>query len=99
MSWLVIVAIGIVTYLLRISFMVGQGKKQNEKFRRGLRFVPVAVISPLAVSAVTQHGSGAFELRLFAAAVALVVSWRTRNAAAAMTAGMIVLWMALWLSF
>ena len=96
MSWLVIVAIGLATYVLRASFMMIQGHERSLTFKRGLRFVPVAVIAPLAVSAVTQHGSAAIELRLIAAAVAVFVSWRTRNAAAAMVAGMLVLWISPW---
>jgi len=92
MSWLTIGAIGAATYALRASFMLFRGNERSENFKRALRFVPVAVLSPLAVSAVANQGSAALEWRLLAAALAAFVSWRTRNAAAAMVAGMLVIW-------
>ncbi len=92
MSWLTIGLIGAATYALRASFMMFRGKERSENFKRALRFVPVAVLSPLAVSSVTQSGSAALEWRLVAAGLAAFVSWRTHNAAAAMVAGMLVIW-------
>jgi branched-subunit amino acid transport protein len=61
-------------------------------FRRGLRFVPMAVLSAIILPELTNpNGSLFISLRnpqLLAGAVAILVAWRTKNVILTIVAGM-----------
>lgn len=99
--WLVIVAVGGLTYLSRLSFIALFARLEMPSLvARALRYVPAAMLTTIVVPAVLLHGadgSGFAPARLVAAAVAGAVAWRTRNATATMVVGMLALWLAEWL--
>ena len=95
--WITIVAMGLVTYGIRLSLIVLLGRLNVPPIvERGLRFVPPAVLSALILPDVLRHG-GTLDLsfgntRLIAASVAALVAWRTRNVLLTIGVGMAVLW-------
>ncbi len=92
MSWPVIIAIGIATYALRVSFLFAFPGGPPPAAERALQFVPVAVLPALACSAIIGDGQGPLDLRFAAAIVAVVVAWRTHSALLSMASGMLALW-------
>lgn len=97
--WLVILAAGVGTFLIRFSFIGLFGLLDNvpEVVERALRFVPAAVLAALvAPQLVLADGSVALSPanpRLLAGVVAVLVAWRTENIAATLGAGMVALWL------
>ena len=87
-------AIGVVTYALRASFLVGMGGAVTKKLERYLRYVPCAVLPALTVVALRSSAQGGGELvpRLVALLVGGFVAWRTRSPGLTMLVGMVVLW-------
>lgn len=96
--WTAVVAIGAVTYAVRLSFFALFGYLDDvpPRLKRALRFVPAAVLSALVVPAlVTFEGSAAATLsnpRLLAGVAAGVVAWRTEDIFATIAVGMVALW-------
>jgi branched-subunit amino acid transport protein len=94
--WLIIVIAGLVTFATRLSFIFLLDRIQvPDWFRRGLRFVPVAVLSAIILPELTSP-NGALNLswrnpQLLAGAVAILVAWRTRNVILTIVAGMAAL--------
>lgn len=94
--WAVLAAIGVGTFLIRLSFLVVLARVDAipPLVTRILRLIPAAVLAAIAMPALT-HANGAFDLatdRFVAGAVAAVVAWRTRNVVATIAVGMSVLW-------
>ncbi|MFC4550580.1 MULTISPECIES: AzlD domain-containing protein [Halorussus] len=92
--WVVILAAGVVTYALRLSFIALFGRLDDvpESVERALRFVPAAVLSALVVPQLVV-ADGAVSLsptnpRLLAGALAAAVAWRTENILATLVVGM-----------
>lgn len=96
--WLIFIATGIGTFLLRLSFifLMGKLKEVPPNIERVLRFVPPAVLTALVVPAIVYVDSSlAISMeneKLFAGAIAGVVAWRTRNMLATIAIGMLALW-------
>lgn len=96
--WLVILAAGVGTFLIRFSFigLFGLLDDVPEGVERALRFVPAAVLAALvAPQLVLTEGSISLSPanpRLLAGAIAAAVAWRTENIAATLGAGMVALW-------
>lgn len=94
--WLLIVAAGLLTYLIRLSFILLFNRfRVPDWFRRSLRFVPVAVLSAILMPEVLAR-NGALDIsllnpQLYAAAAAALVAWRTKNILLTILAGMSVL--------
>jgi branched-subunit amino acid transport protein len=94
--WLVIIIGGLITYAIRLSFIVVFGKMQIPPLvSRALRFIPPAVLTAIIFPEVLMP-SGKPEItftnaRLLAAVLAGLVAWRTRNAVLTILAGMIAL--------
>ena len=94
--WLVILLAGLVTYATRLSFILLLDRiKVPDWFRRGLRFVPVAVLSAIILPELTSP-AGSLSLtwrnpQLAAGAVAILVAWRTKNMLLTILAGMAAL--------
>lgn len=97
--WITIVAIGIGTYAIRLSFihLFGRLDEIPEPVERVLRFVPPAILAAFALPAfVTVESSLAATLldeRLLAGFVAGAVAWTTENVLATIATGMGTLWL------
>ena len=95
--WLVIVAAGLGTYSLRLSFLalLGRVGAMPAAAQRALRLVPPAVLAALITPGVLRASGGLdlWNARVAAAVVAAAVAVRTRHVAATLGAGMIVLWL------
>ena len=95
--WLTIIAMGLVTYALRLSLIALLGRFEVPPLvSRGLRFVPPAVLSAIFVPELVQPG-GKLNLslgnaRLLAGLLAMLVAWRTRNVLLTVAVGMVSLW-------
>lgn len=94
--WLTIVVAGVLTYLTRLSFIfLMDHLKMPEWFRRGLRFVPAAVLSAIILPELVKP-EGTLNLtinnpQLFGGLVAILVAWKTRNVLLTIAAGMATL--------
>ena len=94
---LLIVAMGIVTYAIRLSLILLLGRFTVPPLvQRALRFVPPAVLSALIFPELLLPGgtvmSSLGNPRLLAGALAGVVAWKSKNALLAITVGMVALW-------
>ena len=96
--WLLFVAIGLGTFLLRFIFIYLFGKiAMPDWLHRALRFVPAAALAALVFPALT-HPTGHLDLslhnfRLLAGLGGALVAWKTRNVLLTIIAGMALLWM------
>jgi branched-subunit amino acid transport protein len=96
--WIVLVSVGLLTLATRLSFIVLQDRWQPpELFQRGLRFVPLAVLSALVFPDVLlrdQHIAIPPDLpRLSGALVACLVAWRSKNIFLTIGSGMLVFYL------
>jgi branched chain amino acid efflux pump len=96
-EWLTILACGVVTYLIRLSFIALHGRvTMPEWFTRGLTFVPVAVLSAITLPEILIQNDSVnlspLNARLLAGILAVVVAWRTKNVWVTIAVGMIALW-------
>ena len=95
--WLLFIAIGLGTFLLRFLFIYLFGKiEMPDWLRRALRFVPAAALAALVFPALT-HPTGHLDIslqnfRLLAGLGGAVVAWKTRNVLLTLIIGMILLW-------
>lgn len=96
--WGVFLAIGLLTFAIRFSFVFLFGRVDTvpPRVERALRYVPAAVLAALVIpSLVTLEGSAEATLadgRLVAGGVAAAVAWRTEDVLATVGVGMGVLW-------
>ena len=94
--WVIIIIAGLLTFATRMSFIfLMERVKMPDWFRRGLRFVPVAVLSAIILPELTRP-EGALNLtwhnpQLFAGALAILVAWRTKSVILTIIAGMAAL--------
>jgi branched-subunit amino acid transport protein len=101
-TWLIVLAVSLVTFLLRASFMVfADPHRFPHAFRQALTFVPPAVLAAIVAPGLLLR-DGALDLsasneRLIAGLVAIVATIFVRNAMAAIAAGMSTLWLLQWL--
>jgi len=91
--WIINIVAGLLTFATRLSFIFLLDRiRVPDWFRRGLRFVPVAVLSAIILPELTNpNGSLFISLRnpqLLAGAVAILVAWRTKNVILTIVAGM-----------
>ncbi len=94
--WLVILIAGLITFLTRLSFIVLLDRiRVPEWFRRGLRFVPLAVLSAIILPDLVMPGGkisiSLHNPQLLAGAAAILVAWRTKNVLLTILAGMAAL--------
>lgn len=98
--WLLIAAMGLITYGFRVSMIVGQTELPS-LIQRALRYVPFAVLTALFVPEMLFPApNNTFDLsldnaRLLAGVLAIVVAFRTRNVLLTVGVGMIALWLLL----
>lgn len=96
--WLTVLGMGIITYAIRLSFVVlGERAQVSAVFQRGLKYVPTAVLSAIILPELLQP-DGALDIslgnaRLLAGLTAALVAWRTQNVLATIGAGMGTLWL------
>ncbi len=94
--WLAILGMALVTIALRASFLLlPEGVPLPPLLRRGLRYVPAAVLTAIWAPELLLHG-GTLDLslaneRLLAGTVAIAVAWRFRLTYLTIAAGMLAL--------
>lgn len=98
--WLIILALGIGTFVLRYSFLGWIGNRQLPEWAlRHLRYTAVAVLPGLVAPLVlwpSATGGHPDPARLIAAGATLVVGLVSRNTLAAILGGLTTLYLALW---
>jgi branched-subunit amino acid transport protein len=96
--WLLIFAVGAVTYSARLSFIALFAQREMPPLLAdALKHVPVAMLTAIVVPAVVFMPPGVLRIdagnvKLFAALAAGAVAWRRQSAVQTIAAGMIVLW-------
>lgn len=101
-TWLIILAVSAITFLLRASFVVfADPHRFPHAFRQALTFVPPAVLAAIVAPGLLLR-DGVLDVslaneRLFAGLVAIVATIFVRNAMAAIAVGMSTLWLLQWL--
>lgn len=94
--WLTMLAVGVLTYGTRLSFIYLFGRRQIPgRVKRGLRFVPPAVLTALIFPELFLP-EGALDVslgneRLLAGLIAALVAWRTGNVVATIITGLVAL--------
>ena len=96
--WFIMLAIGSLTYLTRLSFIALHNRWEPPAgFRRALHFVPVAVLTAIVVPELLMHEgaiiASPLNPRLIAGAVAIFIAWRTKNTVLTIVVGMAVFWL------
>ncbi len=94
---LIVLGIGIGTYLSRLSFIGLLGDRQlPPALTRALEYIAPAVLAALVLPAIVrpegQVDFGLDNLRLFAGLAAGLVAWRTRNVVLTTAVGLGLLW-------
>ena len=94
--WLLITGLGLATFITRLSFIwLFQHWQPPEWLKRSLRFVPVTVLTAIAIPELILPGSAWVtpfaNPRLIAGIVAILVAWRSRSMLLTILAGMAVL--------
>ena len=93
----IIVIIGIGTYLMRLSFIGALGTRTvPDIIERPLRFIAPAVLAAIVAPSLFRP-TGPIDLspdnlRLLAGVVAGLVAWRTKNVALTTGSGLVALW-------
>lgn len=101
--WLLILAVGAITYTTRLSFIALFARRRMPPLlAEALKHVPVAMLTAIVVPAVVFVPTGVLRLdfgnpKLVAALVAGAVAWWTKSAVSTIVVGMGVLWLLRWL--
>ena len=95
--WLTIILAGILTYAIRLSFIVLQDRiRMPDLIQRALRFVPPAVFTAIFLPELFLIDGGLNltpgNARLLSGLFAIVVAWRTKNVMLTIVVGMLALW-------
>ena len=96
--WLLILAVGALTYTARLSFIALFARREMPPLlARALKHVPVAMVTAIVVPAVVFATPGELRLdpgnvKLIAALVAGAVAWWRQSAVLTIAIGMAVLW-------
>ena len=96
--WLLIFAVGAITYTARMSFIALFARRDMPPLlAEALKHVPTAMVTAIVVPAVVFLPAGVLRLdfenpKLIAALVAGAVAWWSKSAVATIVAGMAVLW-------
>lgn len=93
--WFTLIAVGLLTFATRLSFIVLLERWQPPEWvRRALRFVPVAVLTAIFVPELALRDGRmvavAADPRLLAGLLAVLVAWRTKNVILTILIGMAV---------
>ena len=95
--WIVIVSVGLLNYLSRLSFIAFfANRSMPPLLARALKFVPAAMLTalvvPMVAAAPSLAGGIQIDARLPAAAIAVVVAYRVRSTIPTLVAGMAAMW-------
>jgi branched-subunit amino acid transport protein len=95
--WVLICVIGVLTFLIRLSFigLFGYLDEIPTGIERGLQFVPAAVLAALVLPSfiTVEPGAGGVAIeKLAAGLVAGGVAWQTENVFLTIGTGMATLW-------
>ncbi len=96
-----VLSVGVITYASRAGLIVFLADRPlPANITRALRYVGPAVLSALTVNLIAggQGVDGVEWVEVTALGVAIAVTTLTRNLIAALAAGMITLWLLLWLA-
>jgi branched-subunit amino acid transport protein len=97
--WLLIFAVGAITYTARMSFIALFARRDMPPLlAEALKHVPTAMVTAIVVPAVVFLPAGVVRLdfenpKLIAALVAGAVAWWSNSAVATIGVGMVVLWL------
>jgi len=100
-TWIAILGVSLVTFLLRASFIVfADPHRFPHRFRQALTFVPPAVLAAIVVPGLLLL-QGYIDLttgnpRWIAGVIAILVGAWLRHAVAAIASGMLALWFLQW---
>ena len=94
--WVIMIIGGLLTFGTRLSFIFLLDRiKVPDWFRRGLRFVPMAVLSAIILPELTSPNGTLFvswrNPQLLAGLVAILVAWKTKNVLLTIFSGMVAL--------
>ncbi len=100
--WLVMLLGGLITFLIRFSFIYLFGRFHiPETVRRALHYVPPAVLSAIVFPELFLRDGTLYltiyNTRLLAGVVAILVAWYSRNTLLTIVVGMLVLILLQWL--
>lgn len=95
--WLTILAVGVGTFLLRLSFIeMWKWLRVPPLMMQALNYVPAAVLAALVLPALLRSGGSidfSFDnLRLYAGLTALAMAWYSRSMLLTLATGMAALW-------
>ena len=96
--WLTLLIAGLLTFGIRLSFIVIFGQRRvPDSIRRALRFVPAAVLSaiifPELFAPDQQIDLSLGNTRMLAGLLAALVAWRTKNVLLTIAVGLGALWL------
>jgi branched-subunit amino acid transport protein len=97
--WLLIFAVGAITYTARVSFIALFARREIPPLlAEALKHVPVAMVTAIVVPAIVFTSPGTLQLdpanaKLVAALAAAAVAWWRQNAVLTIAVGMGVLWL------
>ena len=99
--WLVILAVGALNYLSRLSFIAAFGRRSMPAWlARSLKFVPAAMLTalilPLIVGAPPLGTPAWAQPKVLAAVLAAAVAYVTHSTPKTLAAGMLALWVLQW---
>jgi branched-subunit amino acid transport protein len=100
--WLIILLGGVLTFSLRLSFIfLLERVSVPAWFKRGLRFVPAAVLSAIILPQISAP-NGPLDLswrnaQLLSGALAVLVAWRTKSVLITIAIGIVTLLILRWL--
>jgi branched-subunit amino acid transport protein len=94
--WIIMIIGGLLTFGTRLSFIFLLDRiKVPDWFRRGLRFVPMAVLSAIILPELTSPNGTLFvswrNPQLLAGLVAILVAWKTKSVLLTIFSGMVAL--------
>lgn len=99
--WAVIVAVGALNYLSRLSFIAFFARRSMPPLlARALKYVPTAMLTALIVPMIVETRPGVFDFaspKVYAALLAGGIAFVTRNTLATLASGMLALWLLQWL--
>ena len=100
--WFVILAVGALNYLSRLSFIAAFGRRSMPAWlARSLKFVPAAMLTalilPMIVAGPAPDAIAWANPKVPAAIAAAVVAFHTRSTPKTLAVGMLALWFLQWL--
>jgi branched-subunit amino acid transport protein len=93
--WLIIITGGILTYLIRLSFIKFANEDFINRAKEFLSFMPASIFAAIVVSGIFSNGikDVSFEnYKIYASIVALLIALKFKNAIITILSGLIVVW-------